>query len=230
MSLWGIPGGESMFITHREDGMTLAEVLVTLAVVLILVGVLSGLGIHLKRQSEIRLTESTLAVLATALEQYYNDYHSYVPQVNSEFGFECAAFGENASGQPNNTVTITQGVHLQNTAENPSLEAAAWSSEALYYFLNRSPNSKAILGTLLDQFLSNKDASGRVLLIEIPTGSTPTDLIRFVDVWGMPIRYQYDPDDPADPSDSYDAFPVLISAGPDKKFETVQDNVVNPQP
>jgi hypothetical protein len=117
-------------------------------------------------------------------------------------------------------VTIVQGTHLQNTPDNPSLEAAAWSSEALYYFLNRSPNSRAIIGTLLDQFLSNKDSTGRVLLIEIPTGGAPTDLIRFADVWGMPIRYDYDP--------AVHSFPILTSAGPDKKFETVQDNIVNP--
>lgn len=211
-----------MFTGHRQDGMTLAELLVVLAVILILVGLLSGLGVHLKRQSEIRLTESELAVLAAALEQYYNEVGAYVPQVSSELEFEKAVFGTDQSGQPNDTVTIVQGTHLQNTPDNPALEAAAWSSEALYYFLNRNPNSKALIGTLLDQFLSNKDGSGQVLLIEIPTGQSATDLIRFVDVWGMPIRYGYDP--------VVQSFPVLTSAGPDRKFETTGDNVVHPQP
>ncbi|MEJ5260715.1 MAG: hypothetical protein WHS88_11055 [Anaerohalosphaeraceae bacterium] len=199
-----------MFLTPRRYAMTLLEVLVTLAVVLLLFGTLSGLGVHLKRQSEIRLTESTLAVLATALEQYYNDYGAYVPQVRTQADFN-AAVGAAA------TRILPPAVHWTGT-----LGEAAWSSEALYYFLNRSPNSKAIIGTLLDRFLSNKDATGRVLLIEIPTGSTPTDLIRFVDVWGMPIRYEYD--------SAVHSFPILTSAGPDKMFETAQDNVVNPQP
>lgn len=197
-----------MFMRYRQNGMTLAEVLVTLAVILILFGTLSGLGIHLKRQSEIRLTESTLAVLVMALEQYYNDAGTFVPPVNSQADFDTAV-----------GVAATQirppAVHWSGV-----IGQAAWSSEALYYFLNRSPNSKAIIETLLDRFLSNQDALGRVLLIEIPTGETPTDLIRFVDVWGMPIRYQYDP--------SVHAFPILTSAGPDKQFETVQDNMVYP--
>lgn len=190
--------------------MTLVEILVALTVVLILIGALSGAGIHLKRQSEIRLTEGTLGVLVMAIEQYYTDYAAYVPQVNSKAEFETE------SGFP--SVTI-QGTHLQDTAANPFLEEAAWSSEALYYFLNRSPNAAAIMSALMDQVVSNRDASGGVLLIEIPTGGTPYDLIRFVDAWGMPIGYAYNP--------AVDPFPILTSAGPDKRFDTVSDNITN---
>lgn len=196
---------------RRQSAMTLVEILVALTVILILIGALSGAGIHLKRQSEIRLTEGTLGVLVMALEQYYTDYSAYVPQVNSEAEFETE------SGFP--SVTISQGVHLQDTVVNPFLEEAAWSSEALYYFLNRSPNAAAITSALMDQVVSNRDASGGVLLIEIPTGGAPCDLIRFVDAWGMPIQYAYDP--------AVDPFPILTSAGPDKRFDTAGDNIIN---
>ncbi len=204
-----------MSLVRRQNGMTLVEVLVTLAVVLILVGVLSGLGVHLKRQSEIRLTESMIAVLQMAIEQYYSDYSTYVPQVNTQTEFATAAGVAATTIRP-------PAVHLSGSVEGP-----AWSSEALYYFLNRSPNAAAILGALMDQAVSNKDASGRPLVIEIPTGGTAYDLIRFVDAWGMPIRYEYTPKDPADPSAPYHQFPFLTSAGPDKDFTTTDDNITN---
>ncbi len=194
-----------MFTAHRQLGMTLAEVLVTLAIILILVGVMSGVGVYLKKQSEIRLVESTLEVLETALGQYYSDYGAYVPPVTSKEEFETAVCGSEG------TVTL-QGEHLQGEAEK-----AAWSSEALYYFLNRSPAAAAIASSLMERMISSKDASGKPLVVEIkcPSSEPPvrTDLVRFVDVWGMPIGYML----------VENQLPVLISAGPDKKFDTADD-------
>ncbi|HOM60763.1 MAG TPA: type II secretion system protein [Anaerohalosphaeraceae bacterium] len=194
-----------MFAAHRQLGMTLAEVLVTLAIVLILVGVMSGVGVYLKKQSEIRLVESTLEVLGTALGQYYSDYGAYVPPVTSKEEFKTAVCGSEG------TVTFVQGEHLQGEAEK-----AAWSSEALYYFLNRSPAAAAIVSSLMERMISSKDASGKPLVVEITCSSTEsvrTNLVRFVDVWGMPIGYML----------VENQLPVLISAGPDKKFDTADD-------
>jgi len=195
-----------MFAAHRQLGMTLAEVLVTLAIVLILVGVMSGVGVYLKKQSEIRLVESTLEVLETALGQYYSDYEAYVPPVTSKEEFETAVCGSSEG-----TVTFLQGEHLQGEAEKE-----AWSSEALYYFLNRSPAAAAVVSSLMERMISSKDASGKPLVVEITCSSTEsvrTNLVRFVDVWGMPIGYML----------VENQLPVLISAGPDKKFDTADD-------
>jgi len=196
-----------MFAAHRQLGMTLAEVLVTLAIVLILVGVMSGVGVHLKKQSEIRLVESTLEVLETALGQYYADYGSYVPPVMSKEEFERAVCGSEG------TVTFLEGEHLQGEEGK-----AAWSSEALYYFLNRSPAAAAVASSLLERMISSKDASGKPLVVEIACSSAEsvrTNLIRFVDVWGMPIGYML----------AANELPILISAGPDKTFDTPDDIV-----
>ena len=67
--------------------MTLVEILVVLAVILIMIGALGGAGIRLKQQSEIRLTEGVIRVLEMALEQYYTDYSAYVPQVDNQTQF-----------------------------------------------------------------------------------------------------------------------------------------------
>lgn len=204
-----------MSADRRQSAMTLVEILVVLAVILIMIGALGGAGIHLKRQSEIRLTEGVIRVLEMALEQYYTDYSAYVPQVDNQTQFN------NSVGQTSTRIR-PPAVHWAGDLEKP-----AWSGEALYYFLRRSPNAARIISTLMDQAISNKDGSGRPLVIEIPTGGTAHDLIRFVDAWGTPIRYTYDPDDPSDPSDSYDQFPILTSAGPDKRFDTESDNITN---
>jgi prepilin-type N-terminal cleavage/methylation domain-containing protein len=192
---------------RRQSAMTLVEILVVLAVILIMIGALGGAGIHLKRQSEIRLTEGTIGVLVMALEQYYTDQSDYVPQISDQTQF-------NSSVGVAATTIRPPAVHWTG-----ALEAPAWSGEALYYFLNRSPNAAAIIGVLMDRVISNKDAAGRPLVIEIPTGGTAYDLIRFVDAWGMPIRYAYDP--------ARDQFPILTSAGPDKRFDTASDNITN---
>lgn len=206
----------------RQPAMTLLEMLVTLTLIVILVGALGTLGVRLQRQSEIRLTKSTLEVLTMALEQYQADQSEFVPQVSSQTELEYAIFDdEDSDGQPDGRVEIVQGEHVQ---ETPELEMATWSSEALYYFLSRTPNSAALIETLMGQMITGKDRNGTSLIIEIPQGSgSQYDLIRFVDTWGMPIRYAYDPDDPDDPEDYYDAFPVLTSAGPDKTFDTPDD-------
>jgi hypothetical protein len=50
--------------------------------------------------------------------------------------------------------------------------------------------------------------------VQVQIGATTYDWVRFVDAWGTAIAYKYT---------TGDAFPVLISAGPDKNFDTKDD-------
>ena len=84
--------------------------------------------------------------------------------------------------------------------------------------MNQEPSSARFVDTLSGAMISNKGTSGAALQIEIPTGGTSYDLIRFVDAWGIPMRYAYDP--------AVDIFPILTSAGPDKVFDT-PDDIIN---
>ena len=48
-----------------------------MATVLILAGALLGVGRHMKIRAEINLVSSELEVLATALQQYYDDWDAF---------------------------------------------------------------------------------------------------------------------------------------------------------
>lgn len=78
---------------------------------------------------------------------------------------------------------------------------AAAHSEYLYQQLSSIPDSKSILDKISDSLIKN----------EYETTQT---LPEIYDPWGTPLEYRYSPGD---------TFPVLISAGPDKLFGTVDD-------
>jgi type II secretory pathway pseudopilin PulG len=209
---------------RQQSAMTLVEILVVLAVILIMIGALGGAGIHLKKQSEIRLTEGALGVLVMAIEQYYTDANPNIfpfQTYDLDLPLDGIAHEYTEASLEADIMTYLSATAV--TVVNPPAEHSDpyASSEALYYFLSRSPNAAAIMSTLMDRVISNKAANGAVLQVEITVAGVTTtyDLIRFVDAWGMPIRYEYDP--------AIDQFPILTSAGPDKRFDTASDNITN---
>lgn len=208
-----------MRIDGRQFGLTLLEMLVALTVILILIGSMGGLGVHLKKQSEIRLTESTIDVLVTAIEQFYD---SASP---GTFPFVTRNLDLPPDGLDGIAHEYTY-VELQIDLTENGIQAdilgtgihqdSYASSEALFYFLNRNPKSAPIIDTLMDRMVTSKDANGAVLTIliggPVAGGGRIEELSRFVDTWGTPIRYEYDP--------NVDTFPILTSAGPDKIFKS----------
>lgn len=186
----------------KHKAFTLIEMLVAVAIVLILMGAMITVTGHLKSEARKRLTQSALGVIATALEQYYENTSpkQYPPMVLSN-----GDFNEKLYGVP----------PTQTTSISPAVASNFWNSGSLYYFLNRVPQSKSILNGLVNQMISNRDLGGTAILIEIPAGTSGTDFVRFVDAWGTTIRYDY----------WGSGFPVITSAGPDKIFGT-EDDVV----
>jgi prepilin-type N-terminal cleavage/methylation domain-containing protein len=198
----------------KKTAFTLIEVLVTLAVILILAGALVGGGKYLKTQAERQLTAGEIEIISTALEQYYEhtDPKQFPPQVSSQNDFEIVLYWN----PPINTVKISRGVHPIPDLDPLTDDTGSvfWRSETAFYFLDKVSQSKAILDSLAGRMLSNKDLAGTGLQIEIPTGGTTYDWVRFVDAWGTSLNYTYQP--------GY-SFPVITSAGPDKTFGTTDD-------
>lgn len=179
---------------------------VVLAVILILAGALFGVGEYLKTRATIDLADSELEVIITALQQYYDDWGDFPFVTNTADSDSDGYWLDEFIGD----YTVVQGVIPQNTDFE--------SSAALFYYLDRNPDSRAIVEALTDTLISNKDAAGQDIQIELPSGSgTVIDLPRFIDPWGMSIGYEYS---------SGAAFPVLRSAGPDTVFWTT-DDIVN---
>jgi prepilin-type N-terminal cleavage/methylation domain-containing protein len=201
--------------TDKQKAFTLIEVVLSMAIILILAGALLTGGKYLKTRAEQQLTQSAIEIIGTALEQYYEQTSpkQFPPQVNSQIDLEKALFGN----PPSNTVTIT-GTHPDIADTDPvkaKIAQAFWSSETAFYFLEKVPQSKAILDGLAERMHSNKDLAGTNLKLEIPTTSGKIyDWVRLVDAWGTTLNYEY--------KIGY-SFPVIKSAGPDKQFGTKDD-------
>jgi len=185
-----------MFANRRQFGMTLTEVLVSLVVLLILISAAARLGQYVKTRSAVQLADSLLSVIDTAMQVYYEDYQAFPPPVPaaSQAGFEAAT---------ETSITLVNG----------AVSADDWSSAALYWMLNRSPHSRDIIAAVSSRLVTAEDATGRPIVIQLSDGERK-NLLRFIDPWGMSLRYEYA---------SGDQFPRLRSAGPDGQFGTEDD-------
>jgi len=84
----------------------------------------------------------------------------------------------------------------------PFLTAPAARSEYLYSELHVIPGSRKILETVSDSLIKNR----------FGTVDSPLEIY---DPWGTALDYRYEP--------GRDTFPLLQSAGPDRKYDTPDD-------
>jgi prepilin-type N-terminal cleavage/methylation domain-containing protein len=140
----------------KHRAFTLIEMLVAVSIVLILISAMITVTGHLKNEARKRLTASALGVIATALEQYYENTSpkQFPLQVSNQSDFEIALFGN----PPSDTVGIV-GTGFPIPDADPLTDdpgTVFWRSASLYYFLNRTTQSRAIVESLSNQMLSNK--------------------------------------------------------------------------
>ena len=175
------------------------------AIVAVLSAGLYVVGSRVETQAKIKQTQSTIEILSAALEQYYDANSNCFP-FKAGLTYDRNHLKGTDSNGLGSDVTDKAGFPLSAAAYN-SLYA---SSEALYYFLNRIPASRKIIGTINSSLITNKDNKNTEYFF-IPTGGTTVyPLLHFVDAWNSPFRYTYS---------SGDNFPVITSAGPNRIFE-----------
>ena len=199
----------------KHFAFSTVEILVTVAILAILAGILLGFGRGIRTQAEDKLAQSTIDVIVTALEQYY-DFHGDFPFVAQPY----VEVPPSGYGQAALQATIEQdnGLALGSSTITGAHEDEYSSSEALFYFLNKLPASRRIIDVITDTQITNKGSDGGPLKIEAPTGSFPIDLIRFIDPWGMAFRYTYT---------AGDNFPLIESGGADRDLATMGDNITS---
>ncbi|MFH1615260.1 MAG: hypothetical protein ABIG61_09280 [Planctomycetota bacterium] len=179
--------------------LTFIEILATVAVLAILVTIVVGVSNYVETQGKERLVASTIGVLETAMEQYYEYWDSFPFIADPNYDSNDLVLAIDANG------TI-----LPDFDEHDPCYA---SSEMLYYYLSRTTNSRKIIGSLSELSITNEDERNRVLEFELGSGER-FSLVRFIDPWKTAYRYTYGPGD---------VFPLLRSAGPDRHFNTRDD-------
>ncbi len=201
----------------RQSGMTLIEVLIVLATILILVGAVITVGKTLQQRAAVDLTKSLLEVLDTALQQYYDDFGKFPFIADLTFNESRLEDVDVLNGQVSPPDDLREIRNVKGTL----ITYSTASSAALFYYLDRNPDSRKIAAAVSNVLITNKGYSGSpVTLTFNPLPPQTIDLPRYIDSWGTSLRYVYA---------AGAAFPVLTSAGPDKVFDAPydQDNITN---
>ncbi len=195
------------------------ELLTALAIVTVLTAMVLQVGRRMVQQGKERLTESSIGIIVTALEQYYEFY--------SRFPFE-AVFDPDATPEPLYFDYEDLEAHLADSLNADSVEITEpvpsedidpyASSIALFFSLDRYPQSRRLIGTITESMVSSRLADRQDMKCKVKY-SSGTDEIRglqaFVDAWGNSLRYEYD--------SSADSFPLITSPGPDGVFGSGDD-------
>ncbi len=163
-----------MKIEIKNSGLTLLELLTAMALILIMVSMVLVATQVSWVDTNKKLTESTIALLDSALE----DYREYDP----------------CSGSANPLLFPEPNYWPAVDFSDPNTRHSA----SLYQQLNLVPDAKKILEKIADSQIT--------LVNNYPV---------FIDAWKTPLDYRYDA--------ALNNFPVIISAGPDKKFKTTDD-------
>jgi len=181
----------------RKKGFSIVETLVIIAVIAVLAAMVLGVGKHVKEQGKIKLTKSTIDILVTAVELYYQD-EGHMPY-NYYFGGGIPVI-KTGSMEPNR------------------------SGESLYHSLNRNVKSKRLINAITDSLITSRNAAGEILTVDITDGSgavIDSDVVlpRFIDAWGNTLRYYYD-------FAAGNTFCLISSPGKDKRYGT-EDDITN---
>ncbi len=155
-----------MKVKIKQFGLTLVELLIVIALIVILVSMVLIATNRSRLGSEEYLTRATIEMLDTALQEYYDYTDDFpVPNFLPETDFDSIYYWHNAS---------------------------------LCFQLNSTQSSKSVIEKIAD---SQKKVIDKYLVI--------------VDAWGTAFEYLYEK--------GVNTFPVIISAGPDRDFETADD-------
>ncbi|MGA2093318.1 MAG: type II secretion system protein [Sedimentisphaerales bacterium] len=209
-------------------GFTLIEIIMTVAIIVILVSLVVGITKRIDDQNRERLCRNELALLDNALEQFRDFGFEYKNPAYKPFNFPL-----DCNDDPYNLRNT-----LKTTLENefgaiPPIPLPAnhdindSGSEGLYLFLSQVPDCRTTIDKIDKTLVSNLDKSRNSMTINI--GGSIVPLMRFIDPWGTTLHYDYY-DESVFPPDSATrkTFPVITSAGADRKFGT-NDDIFNRQ-
>jgi prepilin-type N-terminal cleavage/methylation domain-containing protein len=215
---------------HRP-GVTLIEILVVMGVIATLATMVIVATRRLETQSKENTLANTFAVLESALRQFHEYEYTYPPTSvfnGLSFPLDCTDFSVLDLRAALQTALGAQSVAIVNHADRTGREYVEYSGcEVLYFFLSQVPESAGALKGISTALVTNTNGEGKP--VEIVIDARPAaPFSRIVDPWGTTLRYRYYDVQPppaglAPIPATQKSFPVLFSAGPDKKFGTADD-------
>ncbi|MDH4239402.1 MAG: type II secretion system GspH family protein [Phycisphaerae bacterium] len=207
---------------ENKTGLTLVEMLIVVAIVVILTTMVIGLAGRIDNQSKEQLTKNTIGIITAALRQFRDFKYRYEAPIYAEFDFplDCNDFLQPA-------IEMTMGNALGATVviSGGTPDISYSGAEVLYVFLSQLPECRKTLDRIDESLITNLgfDKQPRRITITYPSGSTKEyPLLRVIDPWGTTLKYDYYDEVFLDPR-SRRTFPLITSAGPDKKFGNTDD-------
>ncbi|MHC4623374.1 MAG: type II secretion system protein [Planctomycetota bacterium] len=211
--------------SRDNSGVTLVEMLIVIAIIMILVSLVIGAAGRITNQAKEELTVNTMAIVAVALQQFHDYEYPYKHADNSQFRFPLDC-NDNPDPADRLLGTLMAELHtLVRYFPDGVQHLPEYSGcEGMYFFLSRVAECRKTLGRIDDSLITSKDEAGEYMILRIRLlGEYP--LLRIIDAWGTTLRYDYYDEEgsPAEKVASRRTFPLLISAGPDRLFGTGDD-------
>lgn len=209
-----------------KTGFTLVEMVVVIAIVAVLATMVVGIAAHIDSKKDQKRARRTIVLLSTALGQFHDYGFDYKDSDYTAFGFplDCNDF---LADDIKKTLEAALGVGsvVISGAHDPNYS----SNEVMYLLLSMVPASRATLEKIDKKLITNLGFDRQPMEITIGSGEDAKrhPLLRVIDPWDTVLRYDYyDEDAPTPDPDEARTFPVITSAGPDKKFGT-DDDITN---
>ena len=215
---------------ENKTGLTLVEMLIVVAIIVILTTMVIGIAGRIDNQSKEQLAKGTIAILTAALRQFhdyeyrYRDNPIYTPAerqfyLGLDFPVDCNGF-----------LVADLAIELGKVLDKPVTiiptghDPINSGCEALYVFLSQVPECRKTLDKIYKSLITSEDSNKQPMNITI--GGKVYPLLRVVDPWDKTLRYDYYNEWEIDPilrQRGKRTFPVITSAGPDTKFGTTDD-------
>jgi prepilin-type N-terminal cleavage/methylation domain-containing protein len=221
---------------QSKAGFTLIEILVAVAIIAVLTSIVLSVAVRIDSKGRENQCEGLMATLNCALRQFCEYGYNYRANVIDEglefyralkFPLDCNEF---SIGELSNAIeeALDVAVTSQNTTGTKHEDDYS-ASEALYFFLSRVPDCRKTLQEVDTSFLTSLNSDDAVMEIKIDGRSYA--LMRILDSWGTPLKYDYYDETEINGSkqgyldaiQTLRTFPLITSAGPDEEFGTPDD-------
>ena len=210
----------------NKMGLSLVEMLIVVAIIVLLTTMVIGLAGRITNQSKEQLTNSTIAIVTAALGQFqdyqyrYKDNPIYTPAerqfyLGLDFPLDCNDFPQPVLDSTLAN-TLGAGVLIGATGHDPTYSGC----EVMYVFLSQVPECRKTLDRIDESLITTLGLDKHPMTVTIGVRIDP--LLRVIDPWGTTLKYDYYDEVTLDPR-SKRTFPVITSAGPDRKFGTTDD-------